>query len=199
MKETDVKMARSGAMPDEEIIDLYWARNERAIKETDNKYGKYLFTIAYNIVHDNLDCEECLNDTYLGTWNQIPPKRPTMFQIFLSRIMRNIAVDRFRKNTASRRVPSEMLVSREELDGCIESDMTVEEEIAVRELSQTLSAFLRTLGEREEFIVVCRYYYADKVEAIAKMLQVSAATVFRDLVTIRENLKAYLEKEGVVI
>ena len=90
-------------MPDGEIIELYWKREEAAISETDKKYGKYLYRIAYNIVHDELDCEECLNDTYLGTWNRIPPARPNVFQIFLSKIMRNIAVDRFRKNTAKKR------------------------------------------------------------------------------------------------
>ena len=87
-------------LPDEAIIELYWQRNEQAIAEPARKYGKYLFTIAYNIVHDRLDCEECVNDTYLGTWNRIPPQRPNVFQVFLSRIMRNIAIDKFRKNTA---------------------------------------------------------------------------------------------------
>ena len=73
-------------LSDEAIIELYWRRDEKAIKETDIKYGKYLYSIAYNIVHDTLDCEECLNDTYLGTWNRIPPARPNAFQIFISKI-----------------------------------------------------------------------------------------------------------------
>lgn len=195
-KDTCVKEMR---LSDEAIIELYWSRNEKAIKETDRKYGKYLFTIAYNIIHDDLDCEECLNDTYLGTWNQIPPTRPSVFQIFLSRIMRNIAVDRFRKKTASRRVPSEMTVSLEELDECMASDISVEEEVAIREISMKLNTFLRTLEERAEFIFVCRYYYADKVSDIARMLQVAESTVFRELSDIRTNLKKYLEKEGIKV
>ena len=93
-------------LSDEQIIDLYFAREERAIKETDHKYGKYLFTIAYNIVQDTLDCEECLNDTYLNTWNRIPPTRPSIFHAFLSKIMRNIAVDRYRHNKAQKRALS---------------------------------------------------------------------------------------------
>ena len=92
-------------LPDPEIIELYWARDERAIDETDKKYRQYLHRIAYNIVHDDLDCEECLNDTYLGTWNRIPPTRPNAFQLFLSKIMRNIAIDRYRKNSAKKNIP----------------------------------------------------------------------------------------------
>ena len=95
-------------LSDEDIVELYWQRQERAIKETDSKYGNYLHTIAYNIVHDNLDCEECLNDTYMGTWERIPPARPSVFKVFLAKIMRNIALDRFRKNSASKRIPSEI-------------------------------------------------------------------------------------------
>lgn len=196
MKNQDNKDTR---LSDEAIIELYWSRNEKAIKETDRKYGKYLFTIAYNIVHDDLDCEECLNDTYLGTWNKIPPTRPSVFQIFLSRIMRNIAVDRFRKKTANCRVPSEMTVSLEELDDCMASDISVEEEVAIREISVKLNAFLRSLEERAEFIFVCRYYYADKISDIARMLQVAESTVFRELSDMRNRLKSYLESEGIKV
>ena len=112
-KKTDLKLVqgRQSTMSDEDIVALYFARNEKAISETDLKYGRYLFTIAYNIVHDRLDCEECLNDTYLGTWNAIPPHRPPVFQVFLSKIMRNTAVDKFRKTRASKRIPSELVVS----------------------------------------------------------------------------------------
>ena len=184
-------------LPDEEIIELYWKRDEKGIEQTDKKYGKYLYVIAYNIVHDRLDCEECLNDTYLGAWNQIPPQRPNVFQVFLSRIMRNIAVDKLRYNTAAKRVPSEMMVSLSELDECMTSDPTVEEELATKELGLLLNAYLRKLNDREQFIFVCRYYYADKIAAIASMLQTSEATIFRELSAIREGLKEHLEKEGV--
>ena len=114
-------------LSDEQIIDLYFAREERAIKETDHKYGKYLFTIAYNIVQDTLDCEECLNDTYLNTWNRIPPTRPSIFHAFLSKIMRNIAVDRYRHNKAQKRAPSEMLLTLEELDSCTPNEMSMDD------------------------------------------------------------------------
>lgn len=184
-------------LTDEQIIDLYWKRDENAIKQTDRKYGKYLYVIAYNIVHDRLDCEECLNDTYLGTWNRIPPQRPSVFQVFLSRIMRNIAIDKFRHNRATKRVPSEMLVSLEELDDCMPSAPSTEDDLANDRLAKLLNDFVQALDDRKQFIFVCRYYYADKVSSIAHMLQVGEATVFRELAEIRKNLKNYLEKEGI--
>ena len=187
-----------GHLPDETIIDLYWDRDETAIKETDRKYGKYLYAIAYNIVHDNMDCEECLNDTYLGTWNKIPPARPSMFQVFLSRIMRNIAVDKYRHNTASKRIPSEMTVSLEELD-CLPEEMSVEEEYAIEQVSKALNAYLRTLENRQVFAFVCRYYYADRISTIAKLMDVSENTVYRDLAEIRDGFKAILDKEGITL
>ena len=103
-------------LADEDIVALYFDRNESAIDETDKKYGKYLYTIAYNIIHDSMDCEECLDDTYLSTWNRIPPTRPKILKVFLSKIMRDVAVDRYRKDSAKKRVPSELTVSLEECD-----------------------------------------------------------------------------------
>lgn len=193
---TPVKTDAPKPLEDEQIIDLYWDRNEKAISETDRKYGKYLYVIAYNIVHDRLDCEECLNDTYLGTWNSIPPHRPNVFQVFLSRIMRNIAIDKLRVNSAQKRIPSEMMVSLDELGDCIADDSSPDDELAVKQLSRTLSDYIRTLNDREQFIFVCRYYYADKISSIAHMLQIGEATVYRELAAIREGLKTHLEKEG---
>ncbi len=188
----------SKGMPleDEKIIELYWNRNERAIEETDKKYGKYLYTIAYNIIHDNLDCEECLNDTYLGTWNRIPPQRPSAFQVFLSKIMRNIAVDKYRKNRTSKNIPSELVVSLAELDNCMESSPSVEEEYAIKETIKILNNYLREIDEEDEFMFVCRYYYADYLSDIAKMLGVSEKTVYRALVRMRSELRERLNKEG---
>ena len=199
MKKTNAPTPKEGTvyLTDEQIIDLYWKRDEDAIKQTDLKYGKYLYVIAYNIVHDRLDCEECLNDTYLGTWNRIPPQRPSVFQVFLSRVMRNIAIDKFRHNRAAKRVPSEMLVSLEELESSIPDVQSPQQEIENAHLAKALNDFVQGLDDRRQFIFVCRYYYADKVASIAHMLRVGEATVFRELAEIREDLKKYLEKEGI--
>ncbi|MBQ9760745.1 MAG: sigma-70 family RNA polymerase sigma factor [Clostridia bacterium] len=189
--------AEKKILPDEEIVDLYWERNELAIEATDDKYQKYLYKIAYNILNDRLDCEECINDTYLGTWNTIPPARPNAFRNFLTRIMRNVSMERYRKKTAKKRIRSEMTVSLEELDDCVSfSAPSVEEEFAVREISKILSEYLRTLPTRQEFAFICRYYCADYVADIAKMLDVSPNTVYRDLATMREELKNRLKEAG---
>ncbi len=181
---------------DETIVELYWQRDETAIQLTDDKYGKYLYAIAYNILHDNLDCEECLNDTYLGTWQTIPPARPNPLQMFVAKIMRNTAVDKLRGRMMQKRIPSEMMISLDELDECLSYAPTPPEEYNMKELAALLNGYLRGLSERQEFAFICRYYYADTVEDIAKMLDVGVATVYRDLKAVREGLKICLIKEG---
>jgi len=187
------------ALSDESIINMYWDRNETAIKATEDKYGNYLYTISYNILHDRLDSEECLNDTYLTTWNKIPPARPKVFQGFLSKITRDISVDKYRKTRADRRVPSELIVSLDELNDCIGGGTPVESDDAVTEISRVLNGFLKTLSERDRFIFVCRYYYADSVAYIAKMTKISDKTVYRELQRIRQELRELLTKEGIKI
>lgn len=187
-------------LSDEEIIALFWKRNEKAIEETDKKYGRYLYGIAYNIVHDTLDCEECLNDTYNGTWHKIPPTRPRVLGAFLSRIMRNIAVDKFRSNTAQKRVPSEYIVALDELDECLSDESAdVEKEYNIRQISFILNDFLHKLSARREYIFVCRYYYSDKVADIAESLGLKEGTVARELSLMRRELREALEKEGFSI
>ena len=183
-------------LDDERIVALYWQREEKAISETDRKYGKYLLTIAYNILHNDPDSEECLNDTYLGTWNAIPPAKPTLFQVFLSKIMRNTAVVRYKKNHAKSRVPSEMTVSLDELDGCIPYAPSVDEDYDVYRLSRLLSDYLRKMPEKRAFIFICRYYCADRIFDIANMLKVSESTVYRELDEIKKGLREILIKEG---
>ena len=185
------------AMSDEKIIDLYWQRNEKAIEETDFKYSKYLYTIANNIIHDRLDCEECLDDTYLGAWNSIPPARPNVLKLFLTRIMRNIAIDRLRRDAAQKRVPSEMIVSLDELDECLAAK-SPEEEYVLTETVKIVNDYLQEIPERSEFVFVCRYYYADKITEIARMLNVSDPTVNRELKKMREEIHELLKKEGLV-
>ena len=183
-------------LSDNEIIALYWLRNESAIEATDHKYRRYLCGIAYNIVHDRMDCEECLNDTYLGTWNRIPPTRPTVFQAFLSRLMRNIAVDRYRSNHMGRKIPTEIVASLEELEESVAYHESVEEEMAIRELSRILNSYLEGLSEKDAFVFICRYYYSDKISKIAELMRVSERTVYRILNELRAGLKERLEQEG---
>ncbi len=186
-------------LSDKAIVDLYWDRNEKAIDETDKKYGKYLYTIAYNIIHSRLDCEECLNDTYLGTWNSIPPQKPVSLQNFLSRITRNIAVDKYREKSASKRIPSELVDSLDELSETLSYDGSLEEEAAVSAVAEELNKFLRELDERDQFIFVCRYYYCDTIADLSGMLGVSDRTVFRAISRMREELRERLKEGGIEV
>ena len=183
-------------LEDKEIIDLYWQRNEYAIEATDKKYRNYLFKVAYNILVDDLDCEECLNDTYLKTWNRIPPTKPNVFGVFLSKITRDTAIDKYRANHAAKNIPSEMVKSLDEFDGYLPDEYSVEEEFFINSMIKILNEYLRSLSSKEEFIFICRYYYADTVEHIAKMLSVTERTVFRYLSKMRTGLRERLEKEG---
>jgi len=184
-------------MQDEEIIELYWKRDESAIEFTDRKYRSYLFTIAYNVLRDEFESDECLNDTYFSTWNSIPPSRPNRFQLFLSKITRNSSIDKYRKNNAKTRIPSEMMISLEELNECICDTDTEESEELSRELARVLNSYLYTLSNNDAFIFICRYYYFDKISKIADMLTLSEKTVYRRLSDIRRGLKECLVKEGL--
>ena len=187
---------RSEYMSDDNIVELYWQREEKAIEYTDAKYGRYLYTIAYNIVHNRPDCEECLNDTYLDTWNCIPPTRPRSFQAFISKIMRNVAVSKFRRNNADKRIPSSMTVSLEEMEGCVAYNSSVDEEYAIKELTRILNKYLRELSERDATIFISRYYYSDSLKDLSEMLGVSERTVSRILLKLRQDLKQLLDEEG---
>lgn len=187
---------KSTNLSDSDIIDLYWKRDEKAISETDAKYGNYLYVIAYNIIANRLDCEECVNDTYLNTWNAIPPKRPTAFAMFLSKIIRNLALGRFRSNHAAKRIPSEMLVTLDELDDCLVCSKSAENEYMIEEMKSIINDFLSSLSDRQMYIFVWRYYHCDSTKSIARMLNVSETTVRRELSSIREDLRERLVKEG---
>ena len=196
----DTKELKTQGLPtDDAIVELYWQRDEAAISETDKKYGKYLLVIADNIVHNRLDSEECLNDTYLGTWNRIPPTRPVSLRAFLARIMRNVSVGKFRQNTADKRIPSELITSLNELEGCIAGENSIDRERATRELAELINAALHAMTDREQYVFVCRYYYADKISAIASSLGVSEPTINRTLAKLRRDLKARLDNAGYTI
>ena len=116
-------------LDDKEIVELYWQREESAISETDKKYKKYLLTVAYNIVHDTPDCEECLNDTYIGAWNSMPPSKPDFLRAFLTTIMRRTAINRYHSNLKKGNVPSEMTVSLSELEDFIDDGSSADEKL----------------------------------------------------------------------
>ena len=190
---------RQTIIEDEQIIELYWQRSENAIQETDKKYGQFLFRIAYNILHDRLDCEECQNDTYLDVWKAIPPTRPTVFPAFITKIMRRIALDRYKEKTAKRRIPSEYTVSMEDIKDTLHSNETVDSEYAAEELGKIISDYVRSLTDRQRYIFIDRFYLAEPVETIASDLAISVPTVYREIDKIKQGLKTYLESNEVYV
>jgi len=194
MKKEDGKKGIS--ITDDGIIELYFLRDEKAIFETDLKYGKYLFSVAYNILHDKHDCEECLNDTYLGAWNAIPPTRPGVLKAFLVTIMRRVAVNRYHKKSKVSGIPSEMTVSLSESEEFISGDGEVDSGFDALALGRIISDFVRSLPGRRQFIFIGRYYLCETVDAIASDLDLSRSTVNKELSSIRRELREKLESEG---
>ena len=182
-------------LPDGEIVALYFARDEEAIAATHRKYGGYLYTVAYNILHDPQDCEECRNDTYLQTWNTVPPQKPTRLQAYLTKIIRCISVDRYRERTRQKRVPSEMTVSLDELSESLAS-FDHERDMESEALGRCISEYVASLSRRRRLIFTCRYYCADPPERIADMLGVTVSAIYKELGKIRAGLRIHLEKEG---
>lgn len=187
------------ALSDESIIALFWQRAENAIAETERKYGKYLQIIAYNIVHDLQDCEECLNDTYLAAWNTIPPERPNALKAFLTVLLRRIAVNRYHANRRKGHIPSEMTVSLSELEFLLTEKDSTEAVLDARLLEDVISDFVRSLPERRQYIFMSRYYVCAPIDTIAGDLGLSRSMVNKELAAIRTALREKLQKEGYVL
>ena len=187
---------QSKPMSDADIIELYWQRDEQAIKETDIKYKSFLLSVAQNIVHDVRDSEECLNDTYVGAWTAMPPARPTVLQAFLATIMRRIAINRYKANRRHKRVASELTVSLSDLGDMLADEDDVSAEMQAKELAAAISRYVRALPDRQTVIFVDRFYMADPLMKIAQEVGCSLATVKREIATIKDGLKKHLESEG---
>ena len=186
-------------MEDAKIIDLYWERNEKAIAETEKKYDRYCYSIAQNIVADREDSRECVNDTYLGAWNAIPPTRPNVLRTFLGRITRNLALKKVRLKTADKRGGSQYDLVLEELGDIIADASTPEVEMEAKELGMTINGFLQGLQTEERRVFVCRYWYFDSVSEIAARFGYGESKVKMMLKRTRDKMKEYLKKEGIEI
>ena len=186
-------------LTDKQIIDLYWHRDESAIEETDKKYGRMLFRIAYNLLSDRMDCEECKNDTYVRAWRSIPPTRPRVLPAYLTEIMRRVAINKYKQKTSQRRVPSELTVSMDELRDSLQNEASLGGERDAEEIGKVINAFLREIPERRRYIFIERFYFAEHVEEIATELSVSVATVYREIERIKKDLKVYLERNDIYI
>ncbi len=187
------------SLDDEEIIELYWQRKEEAISETDNKYGELLFRIAYNILNDKSDSEECQNDTYLDVWNAIPPTRPRVFLAFISKIARRIAIDLYRKKARKKSIPSEFKSSIEELEYCLQGEGEIDSSLNVNELSRLINGYVKSLPDKQRYIFVGRFYFSSSIEQIARELGVTPSNVYKSINKIKKGLKEHLKGNGVSI
>ena len=186
-------------MEDGAIVALYWERNESAIKETSDKYGRYLMKIAWNILTDREDAEESVNDTYLHAWNAMPPHRPQILSTFLGRITRHLSIDIYRKRNSAKRGGSEYALSLDELSDCVQAEGSPEEVIDAKELAGHINGFLRDLAPEARILFIRRYYYFDPLADAAASLGMTEGKAKTLLFRTRKKLKEYLEKEGYVL
>ncbi|MBQ4282429.1 MAG: sigma-70 family RNA polymerase sigma factor [Lachnospira sp.] len=182
-------------MLDEEIIELFFERSEEALKELESKYGKMCLQTSYNILGNQSDAEECVNDSYLGVWNAIPPTRPKPLLTYVLKIVRNISLNRYHKNKAQKR-NSSYDVAVEELADFLAAPDSVESAMAVNELTESIEAFLESLTSENRVIFVKRYWFYDDYEDIAKQVGLSVKNVSVRLTRMRKQLKEYLEERG---
>ena len=184
-------------MDDNRIIELYWNRDENAIAETRNKYNSYCFAISRHILRDPQDCEETVNDTYLATWNAIPPHHPENLATFIGKICRRLSINRYRENTAEKRGGTEVTLSFDELDECIGDD-SFTKQMEEKMLAEIIDAFLAGIKESDRKVFVCRYWYFDSIEEISERFGYSQSKTKMVLKRTRDKLKDYLIKEGVL-
>lgn len=182
-------------MTEEEILDLYWARNEDAIRETERAYGEKLKRLAQGILSDSRDAEESVEDTYMKAWQSIPPQRPERFFLWLSRVCRNMALSRLEWNNAAKRGAPVVELSRE-LESCV-PDRSMEEELELKALGEVLDRFLGSLSKENRVLFLRRYWFADSVADIARRFGFTESKVKVRLHRTRNELRTFLAKEGI--
>lgn len=186
-------------MEDRNIIALFNCRDEQAITEVQNKYGPYCETVAYHILEDHRDTEECVNDTWLHSWNSIPPQLPQCLRAFLGRITRNLALNRRKHDTSQKRGGGQLTLALEELGQCVDGSPSPEDTYSARELGRSISSFLSCLPQRDRAIFVGRYFYMYPVAQIAANMGMKEDYTANVLFRIRVKLKKHLVKEGYTL
>ena len=183
-------------MRDDEIIKLYFERNEAAITETETAYGKYLLKIAYNILADTEDCKECVNDTYLKAWNSIPPHKPAVLSAYLGKIARENAIDIYRKQNRCKRKPSEYILALDEISEYVPNTDDTENAVDTKLLGKEISRYLRTIPDYTAAVFVIRYFHCESIKTISLRFNISESKTKSMLHRTRKGLKKHLEKEG---
>lgn len=185
-------------MNDNQIVELFWQRNEEAISESEKKYDRYCRSIAENILQNSEDAKEIVNDTFAAAWNAIPPHRPAVLATFLGKITRRLALKRLRERTADKRRGDEVSLSLDELGECIPAAPEVDEAIQVKEMTKSINAFLDTLRPEERRIFIRRYWFFDSVQTISSRFGYSESKIKMTLKRTRDRLALWLKKEGMI-
>ena len=183
-------------MEDKAIVALYWERDDRAIPETQVKYGPYCMTVAANILPSREDAEECVSDTWLQAWDAMPPHRPRCLATFLGKITRNLALNRWRHNTAAKRGGGQLPGVLEELGEVVSGGENAEQALERKELAAALDAFLAELAPEKRDIFLRRYWYADAVSKIAADRGMRPGAVSMTLRRLRMQLQRHLLERG---
>ncbi len=186
-------------MKDSEIINLYWERKESAITKTSEKYGSYCKTIAMNILNMAEDAEECVNDTWLSAWKSIPPHRPQCFSAYLGKITRNLSLNRLKQYSAQKRGLGQTELVLSELEDCVPSSTNVEDSVDEQVLVEAINSFLYAQPAEKRNIFIRRYWYLFSVKDIALAYSISESKVKSLLLRMRNDLKKYLESEGIYL
>ena len=184
-------------MEDGQIIQLYWDREEQAIRETEMKYGHRLGGMAYRIVNTHEDAQECVSDTYLTAWNTIPPQRPEFLFAYLAKICRNLCFGRLDWMNAAKR-KAEVVALTREMELCI-PDRRLEDKIEGQALGEALNRFLGIISRENRMIFLRRYWFADSIEEIAHRYGMGISKVKTSLHRTRNKLSAFLAKEGIAL
>ncbi len=183
-------------MEDKEIVKLYWDRDERAIKETSVKYGRYCYKVAYNILMNKEDADESVNDTWLKTWECIPPHFPEVLATFVGKITRRISLNMWHSKNRKKRGGGQVCLALEELEECMAADNEVEKSVEHKEMLQLINTFLGTLSETERDLFVCRYWFLASVQELSEKFAFSESKTKSMLFRTRQKLRSCLEKEG---
>jgi len=186
-------------MKDNEIINLYWNRDEAAIAATADTYGNYCYSIAYNILNIHEDAEECVNDTWMNTWKSIPPQRPNNLSTYLGKITRNLSFNRYKLLKAKKRGMGQVEIVLSELEGCVPAQKNLEQLVDEMVLVNAIEAFLRKQPLIERNIFIGRYWYLYQIRDLAKAYRMSNSKVTSLLYRMRKKLKLHLEKEGIFL
>lgn len=183
-------------MEDYEIVNMYWARDERAIEQSDTKYGRMLKSLSYSVLSSWEDAEECVNDTYLDAWGAMPEARPTYLGAFLSKITRRISIDRFRRAHRQKRGGFESIM--EELGDCIPSDSSVVEEYENGRLAEVLNSFLYSQEKEKRVMFIRRYFCSQSISEISRGMNLGEAKIKTTLFRMREELRRILEEQELL-